>query len=182
MGLGVLEDKVLEHVPGTTYVFDDERRSAEETARDVHSKRDKTGQIILVPQPSDSPNDPLVTHCLLLEGFLHLLTVPELAIMEARSDTRHSFSGRRFGRSYQSPSRCRFRYPGTRLPSYLHRLGATHRLPSLWGRRGRLPICSLSKNMGEEASIPVRMPPDVRKLRMGWVNTQQQGLQEHALV
>ncbi len=60
MGLGVLEDRVLEHVPGTTYVFDDERRSAEETARDAHSKRDKTGQIILVPQPSDSPNDPLV--------------------------------------------------------------------------------------------------------------------------
>ena len=60
MGLGVLEDKVLEQVPGTVYVLDDSRRTAVVAERDTHSKRDKTGQIILVPQPSDSPDDPLV--------------------------------------------------------------------------------------------------------------------------
>ena len=60
MGLGVLEDHVLEHVPGTVYVFDDAGRSVAQTDRDARSKRDKTGRIILVPQPSDDPNDPLV--------------------------------------------------------------------------------------------------------------------------
>jgi hypothetical protein len=60
MGLGVLEDRNLEHVPGTVYVLDDASRTAVEADRDTHSKRDKTGQIILVPQPSDSPEDPLV--------------------------------------------------------------------------------------------------------------------------
>ena len=53
MALGVLEDPVLEHVPGTVYVYDDERQSPEQLERDAHLKRDKTGKIILVPQPSD---------------------------------------------------------------------------------------------------------------------------------
>lgn len=60
MGLGVLEDKNLEHVPGTVHVLDDASRNAVVAERDTHSKRDKTGKIILVPQPSDSPDDPLV--------------------------------------------------------------------------------------------------------------------------
>lgn len=89
MGLGVLEDKVLEHVPGTTYVFDDERRGAEETARDAHSKRDKTGLIILVPQPSDSPNDPLVIRPALFSSNPQELTELELALVETRCHSRH---------------------------------------------------------------------------------------------
>jgi hypothetical protein len=60
MALGVLEDNTLKHVPGTVYVLDDASRTAVEAERDTHSKRDKTGRIILVPQPSDSPDDPLV--------------------------------------------------------------------------------------------------------------------------
>ena len=60
MGLGVLEDTVLEHVPGTVYLYDHEGRSVAQAECDANSKRDKTGKIILVPQPSDDPNDPLV--------------------------------------------------------------------------------------------------------------------------
>lgn len=60
MALGVLEDRILEHVPGTVYVLDDASRTAVQAEHDSHSKRDKTGRIILVPQPSDSPDDPLV--------------------------------------------------------------------------------------------------------------------------
>ena len=60
MALGILDDPVLEHVPGTVYVYDDETQSPEQLGRDAHLKRDKTGKIILVPQPSDDPNDPLV--------------------------------------------------------------------------------------------------------------------------
>ncbi|KAK7181442.1 hypothetical protein DPSP01_008674 [Paraphaeosphaeria sporulosa] len=61
MGLGILEDHKLEHVPGTANVLEDERRRQEEQgqARDAGLKYDKTGKILLVPQPSDDPNDPL---------------------------------------------------------------------------------------------------------------------------
>jgi len=59
MGLGVLEDHKLEHVPGTAPL--------NELGREIYNasgidstilKHDLTGQIVLVPQPSDSPNDP----------------------------------------------------------------------------------------------------------------------------
>ncbi|CBX90141.1 similar to MFS transporter [Plenodomus lingam JN3] len=61
MGLGVLEDTKLDHVPGTAHVLQgDERRAIEQTAaRHMGLKYDKTGTILLVPQPSDDPNDPL---------------------------------------------------------------------------------------------------------------------------
>lgn len=58
MPLGILEPQV-EHVPGTVYVYDESRREAELAATDATLKRDKSGKIILVPQPSDDPNDPL---------------------------------------------------------------------------------------------------------------------------
>ncbi|KAF2740469.1 putative MFS transporter [Polyplosphaeria fusca] len=61
MGLGILEDHKLEHVPGTAHVLEDEQRSEQEqaVARDTSLKYDATGKILLVPQPSDDPNDPL---------------------------------------------------------------------------------------------------------------------------
>ncbi|EEP82993.1 conserved hypothetical protein [Uncinocarpus reesii 1704] len=78
MGLGILEDHKLDHVPGvfsnsivrswiwliskqgTTYVLDDDSSSVEQTET-PNVKYDRTGPvpIILVPQPSDDPNDPL---------------------------------------------------------------------------------------------------------------------------
>ena len=62
MGLGIFEDWKLEHVPGTARVLDDERRREEEqaVARRRGLKYDASGKILLVPQPSDDPNDPLV--------------------------------------------------------------------------------------------------------------------------
>ena len=53
MPLGILEPKAKK-VPGTANVLDQEWK------RDPTLKRDKTGNIILVPQPSEDPNDPLV--------------------------------------------------------------------------------------------------------------------------
>ncbi|KAL2021320.1 hypothetical protein VTK56DRAFT_7291 [Thermocarpiscus australiensis] len=61
MGLGVLEDRVMDHVPGTTRYFDDPERP-QYAANGVEGlKCDTSGPvpIILVPQPSDDPNDPL---------------------------------------------------------------------------------------------------------------------------
>ncbi|KAI1336425.1 major facilitator superfamily transporter [Xylariaceae sp. FL0016] len=62
MGLGILEDTVLQHVPGTTRYFDDpERPQTADTVHAGHLKCDRSGPvpIILNPQPSDDPNDPL---------------------------------------------------------------------------------------------------------------------------
>jgi hypothetical protein len=63
MGLGILDDKHLEHVPGTANVLDGDRRR--EVASGVGGeagglKYDATGRILLVPQPSDDEDDPLV--------------------------------------------------------------------------------------------------------------------------
>ncbi|KAJ3579193.1 hypothetical protein NPX13_g1376 [Xylaria arbuscula] len=62
MGLGILG--VQGHVPGTTRYFDDPDRPqiADDSADDTHGlKCDRSGPvpIILNPQPSDDPNDPL---------------------------------------------------------------------------------------------------------------------------
>ncbi|PGH14838.1 hypothetical protein AJ80_05764 [Polytolypa hystricis UAMH7299] len=63
MGLGILEDNKLDHVPGTSYILhhDSDADSGDEIPTDPNLKYDRSGKtpIILVPQPSDDPNDPL---------------------------------------------------------------------------------------------------------------------------
>ncbi|ROW16708.1 hypothetical protein VPNG_01532 [Cytospora leucostoma] len=61
MGLGILEDRVMDHVPGTTRYFDDPSRPQYAAEGTQGLKTDNSGPvpIILVPQPSDDPNDPL---------------------------------------------------------------------------------------------------------------------------
>lgn len=56
--LGILEDHHLEHVPGTAFEGENTREVAQDASRS-RLKYDKTGKILLVPQPSDDPNDPL---------------------------------------------------------------------------------------------------------------------------
>ncbi|KAE8130834.1 putative MFS transporter [Aspergillus pseudotamarii] len=60
MGLGVLEDSALAQVPGTSDILERES-SNEQTNVDTNLKYDRSGTvpILLVPQPSDDPNDPL---------------------------------------------------------------------------------------------------------------------------
>jgi hypothetical protein len=77
MGMWVLEDRVMELVPGmhplanrpsqltvkgTSRYFDDPERPQAATSEHSGLKCDTSGSvpIILVPQPSDDPNDPLV--------------------------------------------------------------------------------------------------------------------------
>ncbi|ORY56704.1 major facilitator superfamily transporter [Pseudomassariella vexata] len=63
MGLGILEDKVLDHVPGTTRYFDDPDRPQTadtlDAARGLKCDTSGSAPIVLHPQPSDDPNDPL---------------------------------------------------------------------------------------------------------------------------
>lgn len=60
MPLGILEPRNVKHVPGTVYVYEEARQNREQLSSNRNLKRDATGKIILVPQPSDDPNDPLV--------------------------------------------------------------------------------------------------------------------------
>ncbi|KAF2797300.1 serine/threonine kinase 16 [Melanomma pulvis-pyrius CBS 109.77] len=64
MGLGVLDDNHLQHVPGTALLADilDAQRQHAYHGRDTSALKHGTGRnadIILVPQPSESPRDPL---------------------------------------------------------------------------------------------------------------------------
>ncbi|KAK6383156.1 hypothetical protein LTR65_010393 [Meristemomyces frigidus] len=58
MGLGVLNDTKLQHVPGTATLADFDQIAAG-APRDGNVKYSKDGTTILVPQPSDDPRDPL---------------------------------------------------------------------------------------------------------------------------
>lgn len=59
MDLGILKDTKLEHVPGTAPLSELGREVYNNSGVDSNIfKHDPTGTIILVPQPSDSPNDP----------------------------------------------------------------------------------------------------------------------------
>ncbi|EEU35526.1 uncharacterized protein NECHADRAFT_55517 [Fusarium vanettenii 77-13-4] len=61
MGLGVLDDSHLAHVPGTCLLSEKRILSALEDGSEPHDnlKHDPSGNIVLVPHPSDDPNDPL---------------------------------------------------------------------------------------------------------------------------
>ncbi|KAI5852047.1 MFS general substrate transporter [Durotheca rogersii] len=63
MGLGVLEDKHLDHVPGTALLTDvigsDNFRYGRFNAPALRHAKGRDADIVLVPQPSKSPNDPL---------------------------------------------------------------------------------------------------------------------------
>ncbi|PNH40222.1 hypothetical protein VD0004_g6749 [Verticillium dahliae] len=61
MGLGVLESKTLDHVPGTTRYYNDPSQPQPANGANRGLKVDDSGPvpIILIPQPSDDPNDPL---------------------------------------------------------------------------------------------------------------------------
>ncbi|KAJ4297996.1 hypothetical protein N0V90_005895 [Kalmusia sp. IMI 367209] len=56
--LGVLEDKHLQHVPATVILAEEENHRTEATAGLKHGTG-KDADIILIPQPSEDPNDPL---------------------------------------------------------------------------------------------------------------------------
>jgi hypothetical protein len=59
MPLGIIEDYKLEHVPGTAPLSDLGRLDTEVSGVDPSMlKHDPSGKIVLVPQPSDSINDP----------------------------------------------------------------------------------------------------------------------------
>ncbi|KEF61961.1 uncharacterized protein A1O9_03533 [Exophiala aquamarina CBS 119918] len=62
MGLGILDDPHLDHVPGTALLADMIDAEEHHIGRDTSGLKHGTGRnkdIVLVPQPSESPRDPL---------------------------------------------------------------------------------------------------------------------------
>lgn len=62
MGVGIYELKPARQVPGTATLYEDQG-TEEAPSRTSHLKHGtgKDSQLLLVPQPSNSPNDPLVS-------------------------------------------------------------------------------------------------------------------------
>ena len=58
MGLGVLQDHKLPHVPGTV-TLDEEAAQSQTTTTNLKHGTGSNANIILAPQPSEDPNDPL---------------------------------------------------------------------------------------------------------------------------
>ncbi|KAF2850980.1 MFS transporter-like protein [Plenodomus tracheiphilus IPT5] len=57
--LGVLEDKHLAHVPGTVTINEEQNEQAVVASSALKRGTGKDANVILVPQPSEDPNDPL---------------------------------------------------------------------------------------------------------------------------
>ncbi|KAI5846616.1 major facilitator superfamily domain-containing protein [Morchella snyderi] len=60
MGMWIFEPRPLRHVPGTTQLYENERSEESPNQRiNLKHATGKDSNMLLVPQPSDSPNDPL---------------------------------------------------------------------------------------------------------------------------
>ena len=165
MALGILEPKV-EHVPGTVYVYESEQRHAELLEGAQHLKKDKTGRIILVPQASNDPNDPLV------RGFPHhlrptLTPLPELASLATRRNPRHPVLRVLPSNHSVSSASGRFCHTCNHLQDHISGCGLAHSLPPLRSRCSRVVIRRIGKSMGQEASVPLWSTAHDCKFGMG---------------
>lgn len=142
------------YILGTCFVFDDASR---QVSADSRLKYDQTGPmpVILVPQPSNDPNDPLVcSKRVLVKGSI--AECIELANMEAGHDGPDTVFCLR-DRFNAKPAACRkYSYPIFDNGKGLHANSATDRLSFMrrWG--GGVFICALSKGLGQTAFIPIR--------------------------
>ncbi|PLB46966.1 putative MFS transporter [Aspergillus steynii IBT 23096] len=103
MGLGILEDSALARVPGTSDILQ-RLDSSEQATIDPHLKYDRSGSVptVLVPQPSDDPNDPLNWPLwkrdltLLVLSFVSVLCATTSSLMAANTVTIALHYGKSF--------------------------------------------------------------------------------------
>lgn len=153
--MGILEDKSMEHVPGTTRYFDDPERPQAATADTTGLKCDTSGPvpIILVPQPSDDPNDPLVGHIIPNLKRMSDSINTELAIMETRPHPPHTLNRLDFRNMSGSYTRSEHLNIISLFRAQIHEDRSTYRL-FLDGRWSCWhTVCAICKDMGKEASF-----------------------------
>jgi hypothetical protein len=181
MGLGILSDHALEHVPGTAQVFEGEQRR--EVERKAASrigrsglKYDRTGKILLVPQPSDDPNDPLVRpfnvpvsnkkclgKCTRLTDIFTELVPPSPRHHSPASVPPLSH------RKHTLPHPRRQHYlPRHLLRSRPNRHGSVNRLPPLGCRDRGLSFRAVSTYLGKTTCLSSRQCGGRGELCVGW--------------
>lgn len=171
MALGILEPRV-EHVPGTVYVYHAEQRQVELLATAQHLKRDKTGKVILVPQPSNDPNDPLVSLCASLPTSSTLI-LAELASLAARSDPRcplFRLVPCDYGVSF---ARGGFDDTCNSLQAHISGCGAFDGVPLMRRGCGRMAVRRIGKSLGQKTSLSLWSATHGRQLGMGWFDIQE---------
>lgn len=169
MGLGILEDKHLAHVPGEFHPISidlmliaslgtasilDQGIAGDDVQADSVLKYDRSGPvpIILVPQPSDDPNDPLVfPPCSTAKS--PLLTSTELAAVEARPHPNRPFPHGRFVCNHELHHGCEHCDHFTLLREELYFHCASHWLSSVWSRRGGCVDRAYCSRMGQAPSF-----------------------------
>jgi hypothetical protein len=155
MALGILETQV-EHVPGTVYVYASDQRRAELLENAQHLKRDKTGRIILVPQPSNDPNDPLVGLQLRHGKVKTLISTQELASLAAGCHSGNPLL-RLLPRDHSLAfAGGRLRDPRDHLQANLSRRGPPHSLPPLRCLCGRMAVRGIGKSLGQKTPVSLR--------------------------
>ena len=162
-------------------MYDDASRSVQESRLDERLKYDRSGSvpIILVPQPSNDPNDPLVLHrSSTICGHI-LMEALELAIMEARPDNHYPFPHNRHCLHSKSSPCCKHRYSIALVQEGVYPNGVAYWLSPLWCRRCRFLVHCICTCVGQKTSIHSRHSPHHRQQRMGW--SQWHKLQELAL-
>lgn len=98
MGVGIIEPTSGGHVPGTVRLFENDAGSQNEAGlrtRNLKHGKGKDKDMLLVPQPSASPNDPLVGPIIAVNQRNAVGNVcAELAQVEAEPDIGGTVSGR----------------------------------------------------------------------------------------
>ena len=152
---------------GTVFVYDHVSRPTQPESRPLKYGNGRV-PVILVPQPSDDPNDPLVSKTSPLATSQTLMEA-ELAIMEARlgaliitmipsiayisADPPHSLDPLRYCLHAESSARRKYGHPIIALRSGLYADGPCYGLPSTRSWGGRLPFHSLRTSLGQASSI-----------------------------
>lgn len=144
MALGILEPRA-ESVPGTVQV---------KQQSDVETSSPQT--TILVPQPTDDPNDPLV---LLFGDVLirSLLTFAELATLATRHYPRHPLS--RISRRHHCFTIAGRGFSRARNQVQAHLRGCSFAYRISFGRcrSGQLAVRTTCKSLGKATCLPPRL-------------------------
>ena len=109
--------------------------------------------MILVPQPSDDPNDPLVGLIYISRRQRANSSQPELASLVAGFDPFHPIFCLSNCINTKSTSRGKYRHLVNNIGKRLYADSTSNRVPFMRGWGCRVSLCCLSKSMGQTTSV-----------------------------
>lgn len=161
-------------VTGTSFVYDDASRQVEVGSAALKYDRNGREPIILVPQPSDDPNDPLASSPDSVQTLetLSLFIPTELVPLEARFDPYNSLPPLGYSVNPKPVTRCKYRDFKFASQEGLYADGPPHGVAPMRSRGGRIPFRRFRKSMGQKTSVPSGYFPhhcQQRLGRCGWI-------------